>query len=60
MAIFLSLSLSMYIEQNENNYDYYRDLIYKYVYKNKNLLKEFFEHLTMKLNKIMKIDIIIF
>ena len=39
------LCLSMYIEYNENNYAYYRDLIYKYVHKNKNLLKEFFEHL---------------
>lgn len=36
--------LSMHIEHDENNYNYQRQLIYKYVKKNQILLKEFFEH----------------
>lgn len=44
-CFFRCLSLSKYLEKNENNYNYYRILIYNFIKSNKQILKDFFYYL---------------
>ena len=37
--------LSMYLEHHENNYNYYRQIVYNYIKSNKNLLRKLFYYL---------------
>ena len=47
----MSITWLEYLEKNENNYNYYRILIYKYIKSNKQIIKDFFYYLDNESEK---------